>query len=389
MINLNNPSLNVLALIPHFCGLTETFIYNEVSGLSQSGVNLSIATYKRRFADRYPFEQCTVINERSLSERLFYLGLRKANLLNTRYSPTYQKSLRRILRSSNFDLVHCHFGDMGVIFLDNVPEFSKPVVISFHGFDASQKLNDPFYVSRLQDILSRPNVTVLTPSQDMLDRIQSYDIQVRSSRVIHYGANLDFFHPNGHTTSSSPEKVFLQVSSLREKKGHRYALEAFKAFKDLHPDHAFKFLIAGEGELQSEIVEQVNKLDLANYVEFLGSVNKDQVKTLLREADVFVHHSITGVNGDKEGIPNAIIEAMAMELPVLTTRHSGIPELVQHGVNGILVDERDVDALSKGIHEIYSWPKKTENRTKVLSSFNLTRRIETISNLYTDLANKE
>jgi len=84
------------------------------------------------------------------------------------------------------------------------------------------------------------------------------------------------------------------------------------------------------------------------------------------EAHAFLHHSVTAANGDTEGMPNAIMEAMAMELPVISTYHSGIPELVEDGVNGYLVQEKDVEAYAYRLSAIMTWPLQPANREKIM-----------------------
>jgi colanic acid/amylovoran biosynthesis glycosyltransferase len=88
---------------------------------------------------------------------------------------------------------------------------------------------------------------------------------------------------------------------------------------------------------------------ISDRVEFVGRVVRRQVSDLMRSADVFVHHSVTGSDGDMEGIPTVIMEAMSTGLPVVSTKHSGIPELVDHGRDGFLVSERDVEGYAAAL----------------------------------------
>ncbi|MEL6592627.1 MAG: glycosyltransferase, partial [Bacteroidota bacterium] len=108
----------------------------------------------------------------------------------------------------------------------------------------------------------------------------------------------------------------------------------------------------------------------------------DQARSLLASAECFVHHSVTATNGDTEGIPNAIMEAMAMEVPVIATIHAGIPELVEDGVNGYLIKEKDVKAYTKAMHDILVWPRKPENREKVLSAFERKQHARSLAQIY-------
>ena len=105
----------------------------------------------------------------------------------------------------------------------------------------------------------------------------------------------------------------------------------------------------------------------------------------MKQADVFVHHSITSSNGDQEGIPTALMEAMAMELPVISTIHSGIPELVQNGVNGYLVQEKDINTYAKKMSEALKLGKLLKNREIINADFELTKHNEQLVQLYQKL----
>jgi len=105
----------------------------------------------------------------------------------------------------------------------------------------------------------------------------------------------------------------------------------------------------------------------------------------MSEANIFVHHSVTGPSGDMEGIPNAIMEAMGMELPVLSSIHSGIPELVENGENGFLVQEFDVESYAERINDIYDWELQPKNRTKVLEAFEQEVHKKRLLDIYTSV----
>jgi len=104
--------------------------------------------------------------------------------------------------------------------------------------------------------------------------------------------------------------------------------------------------VVGEGALRGELERLIGELGVGAHVRLLGWRSHDEVIRLCGSAHLMVAPSVTAANGDQEGIPNAVKEAMALGLPVVATRHSGIPELVEDGVSGLLVPERDVDALA-------------------------------------------
>ena len=132
----------------------------------------------------------------------------------------------------------------------------------------------------------------------------------------------------------------------------------------------FKLILTGGGERLTLLRKLAISLEIDKYVEFVGFVNSDRAKELMQQADFFVHHSITSTSGDQEGIPNAVMEAMAMELPIISTKHAGIPELVEDGVNGYLVEEKDIETYAKRMNDILSWGKQPQNRKVIEERFN-------------------
>ncbi len=125
-------------------------------------------------------------------------------------------------------------------------------------------------------------------------------------------------------------------------------------------------------------------LGIDKYVQFVGLVNEKGVKELFREADVFLHHSVTSEEGDKEGIPTVIMEAMATGLPVISTYHSGIPELITNDVNGLLVKEKDVESYSDTLLKLENCPENIGKnaRKKVVEEFNLEIETQKLFRIY-------
>jgi colanic acid/amylovoran biosynthesis glycosyltransferase len=162
--------------------------------------------------------------------------------------------------------------------------------------------------------------------------------------VHHMGINLDKFKFYEVGEKSRELIKILTVGRLVEKKGYEYMIRAIA--KVVKKYRNIEYLIAGDGNLMNKLEELVSELNINNYVKFLGGVNQDEVLKLNQQAHIFILHSITAKNGDQEGIPVALMEAQATGLPIISTFHSGIPEIVLDGQSGFLVPERDVDAMA-------------------------------------------
>lgn len=271
------------------------------------------------------------------------------------------------------DLIITHFGDESLIFLQNA-SFDVPVLVFFHGYDASAWLNVKKYIKVYKDLIRTCNLIPVTCSENMEQRMQDAGIPMQKSILLYYGIDTAFFKRVNYKRNTIPN--FLQVSSFHEKKGHSFTVRAFRKYLDRNPDSKFRIIFAGEGVLKKNIEHLVKQLKMEDYISFRGWVNRKETKQLLENAEYFVHHSITDKFGNMEGIPNAIIEAMAMELPLITTYHSGIPELVSNSKNGILVPEKNIDEFSQAIEKILNYKYLEDNRLKVEKQFKIDNRIE-------------
>ena len=147
---------------------------------------------------------------------------------------------------------------------------------------------------------------------------------------------------------------FLQVCRLVEKKGLPVALRAFVEVRKAHP--SAEFHIAGDGPLRVELEALARELDAGQSVHFHGFVDQAQLARLAGESHIFLHPSQMGADGNREGIPNAMLEAMSTGLPVVATRHGGIPEAVAGGESGFLVNEGDCRAVAAASLDLMADP---------------------------------
>jgi colanic acid/amylovoran biosynthesis glycosyltransferase len=149
---------------------------------------------------------------------------------------------------------------------------------------------------------------------------------------------------------------FLQAGRLIEKKGFNVSLRAFARFASRHPGATFT--IAGEGPLRNDLGREAADLGVAEKVFFPGFVSQGQLRELFYRSHIFLHPSQTGPDGNQEGVPNSMLEAMASGLPVFATEHGGIPEAIENGKSGILVPEGDHAALALALLERIGNPEE-------------------------------
>ena len=171
---------------------------------------------------------------------------------------------------------------------------------------------------------------------------------------------------------------------MTEKKGLRYAIQACDILNK--SGYRFQYDIVGYGELNAELQQLISKYGLEDKVNIIGFQPQSVVKKLLMKSDVFLLPSVTANNGDMEGIPVALMEAMAIGLPVISTFHSGIPELIENDVSGWLCDERDFQAIANILISLLKDQKdlkyiQDNARRKIELSFNQEKEYSQMANL--------
>jgi colanic acid/amylovoran biosynthesis glycosyltransferase len=147
--------------------------------------------------------------------------------------------------------------------------------------------------------------------------------------------------------AAATEWRLVQAGRLIKKKGLPVTLRAFAAFLGKYPNATLT--IAGEGPLRDELQKLARELKIERSVSFTGFISQEQLRDIYYRSHIFLHPSQTGHDGNQEGIPNSMLEAMATGLPVFATKHGGIPEAIENGASGVLVPERDHEALTRAL----------------------------------------
>lgn len=167
----------------------------------------------------------------------------------------------------------------------------------------------------------------------------------RKVQCIYHGLDLQHYQPRNRARSGKP--LLLSVGQLKEKKGLTYLIDACTLLHER--GYSFECQIVGAGPLRSTLEAQIQQSGLADVVRLCGALPHAEVIDKFGQASMFVLPCVLGANGDRDGIPNALLEAMAMQLPVVSTAISGIPEVVADGVNGLLVPPADTEALATAL----------------------------------------
>lgn len=241
------------------------------------------------------------------------------------------------------DAIVAHFGPGGLLALSlqQVGLLRGPLHTFFHGYDISRfvQAKGPHVYAQL----FQHGASFLAVSQHFKARLLALGAPADKVRVLVMGINPRRFPYVPRPPLPASGARLLTIGRLTEKKGVAVALQALAHIRKVAQ---FTYTIAGDGDQRAELEALTDALGLRDRVTFLGAVSQHKVAQLLAEADVFLHPCVTAKNGDQEGLPLTIKEAMARGVPVIGSTHGGMAEMITHNVDGLLAPEHDVDTLA-------------------------------------------
>lgn len=325
-------------------------IYRQITSLSR--VTPMVIAQKREEAERYPFERITVVGKPAwhFARRFWFKQIRTAPW---QISQGEVNALIRVLDDKGAQLLHIYFGHIAVHLLPLIRAWGKPSVVSFHGADVMVDLEKPAYRAATKEMLEAVRL-VLVRSESLGRALIEIGGAAGKIRIQRTGIPVDEISFRARVWPNDGAWKFIQACRLIEKKGLQTSLLAFAKFAARYPQSTFT--IAGEGPLQAELEARARELGLAGQVSFPGFVSQTELRELFYGSHLFLHPSERGADGNQEGVPNSMLEAMASGLPVFATEHGGIPEAVEHGTSGILVKETDHEALARALLETTANP---------------------------------
>jgi len=318
-------------------------IYRQISALKR--VSPVVIAQKRENSGRFPFDKIDIVPKSALHflRRFWFRQLRDKPW---QISGGELRALLGVLENTDARLLHIYFGHIAVHPLPLIRAWKNQSIVSFHGADVMVDMNKPAYREATRQMLDVVKL-VLVRSESLRHAVADLGCDEKKIEVQPTGIPLEEFPFRERSFPSSDggsEWRFVQAGRLIEKKGLPVTLRAFASFLKRYPNAALT--IAGEGPLLGHLRELARELKIANRVTFTGFMSQEQLRVLYYGSHIFLHPSETGPDGNQEGIPNAMLEAMASGLPVFATEHGGIPEAIEHGMSGVLVPERDVEELA-------------------------------------------
>ena len=375
--------MRIAFIVGQFPVVSETFILNQITGLLDRGHEVDIyADYPGNFSknhqdiDKYKLLERTYYASRMPGNRFFRmlksLGLLFANFykdpvillrsLNVfKYRNKYG-SLTLLFavvpflkKRPSYDIIHCHFGSNGVKgrFLREIGAIQGKLIVTFHGIDITRDLQEEG--ERIYDCLFEEGDLFLPISSRWKQRLIELGCNEKDIVVHRMGINCrQFSFTLRELQANSPVRI-VTIARLVEKKGVEYGIRAVA--KLVRAKLSIEYHVIGDGPLREDLRQLIQELDANDTVKLLGWKQQQEVVEILNNAHIMLAPSVTSQDGDQEGIPVSLMEAMARGLPIVSTQHSGIPELIENGVSGFLVPEQDVDALAEKLGYLIEHPE--------------------------------
>jgi len=355
-------------------------IYRQITSLRR--VRPVVIAQKLENQEDFPFHDIHIIRKptfhflrriwfKQIADRPWHISLAEV------------RAIERALTENNAQLLHVYFGHIAVLLRPLIRQWQKPSVVSFHGADVLVDMQKPAYRRATKEMLSLVR-RVLVRSDSLRQAVIDLGCAPEKIEIQRTGIPLTEFLFRERSIPGNRQWRLLQAGRLIEKKGLKTTLRAFAKFGKEFP--GARLTIAGEGPQLKELQALARELQIDGVVDFAGFVSQEELRELFNEAHIFLHPSETGRDGNQEGVPNSMLEAMASGLPVFATWHGGIPEAVENNISGILVNERDYRALADGLIETAKSPARlramgrmaSENVAKKFSQAEQTRWLEEI-----------
>ncbi len=325
-----------------------------------------------------PSERTLVINpgnsQGKIQEQLFKLS---------GYAPKLYQQVKQL----NPVLIHAQFGLSGVLVLPWIKSLNIPLIVHYRGADATVKLehsrytslNHWIYFNRLET-LKQKTTLFLTVSKFIQQKLLENGFPPEKIRPHYHGVDIQKFCPSSEIQR---EPIVLFVGRLTEKKGCEYLIKAMSQVQTEKPE--VKLIIIGDGELKTQL-ETLAAQHLKNY-EFLGTQSPETVRNWMNRSRILIAPSVTASQGDSEGLPNVVLEAQAMKLPVISTYHAGIPEAILHGETGFLTPEKEIKKLAeyslKLLNNLDLWQQFSQRgREQVELNFNQDKQAAVLETIY-------
>jgi len=361
--------MNICFIYPNQNNYSETFIYNHKKYLNPSH---TLTGGWRGYLDK---NGKSIFNFKG-SE---FLRIFIKRVLPFLYASFYTFYLEKYLKKEKIDIVLAEYGVTGSYVVDACMKSGVPLVVHFHGFDA-------FEIKTLKEYnykkMFRYAQSIVAVSRDMAEQLIKLGADRNKVHLIPYGVLTDQFK---QSTPSNNSEVIIAVGRFTLKKAPHLSIKAFNIVLEKVPNATLQMI--GKGELWDECNELVQELGLGKSIKLLGVKSPEEISEYLKYARVFIQHSMFNpVNNDSEGTPNSVLEASSSGLPVVSTKHGGIKDAIDHNQTGFLVDEGDYKSMADYICTLLKNPDLADSmgekgREKMIREYEMEKQIDKLKTL--------
>lgn len=367
----------------NFVSFSQTFIYDEVR--SHKKYDIDVYSLYRMNEDIFPYENVhSFFPADSLKKKI------EGKFCQiTALSPTRKK----LIANGGYSLIHAHFGTGSIYALPFAESANLPLVVTFHGYDVPllktyRRFFPEFWRYWLLSGKMFRRVDLFLAASDELNKML-VELGAPAEKVKTWRLGVEI--PEIEKMPERNGKRIIMVGRFVEKKGFEYAIEAFSKVIKSGADAVFD--IIGDGPLKNRYIAMIKKLGVEDKVVFHGVKSHKEVLEMILKSDILLAPSVVAANGDRESGILVAKEAGARFVPVIGTIHGGIPEIIDDGKTGFLVNEKDVEALADRIMILLS----NENlriemgiaaRKKMENEYSLPERVEVLESYYDSVIEK-
>jgi colanic acid/amylovoran biosynthesis glycosyltransferase len=409
--------MKIAFFVWRFPVVSEPFILNQIVGLLDRGHDVHIYPLNGKPDNLSKIHP--IVEQYNLCDRTFYPPTRPENLL-LRYlkglglllTNLHRGSLSLLqpaklfkynhevwslkwlyramlfLKHQEYDIIHCQFGTlsaMALLFRD-LGILSGKLIVTFRGIDISNYVQEKG--ENVYDQLFAEGEFFLANCEFF--RQKALKIGCNPDKIVVHGSGIDCrqfpFKPRYFPTDGIVR--IATTGRLVEKKGIEYGIKAIARLSQTHPN--IEFNIIGDGPLKADFEKLIEELNIGHAVKLLGWKQHQEIAEILDTCHLFLAPSVTAADGNQDAPVNTLKEAMAMGLPVISTYHGGIPELVEDGVSGFLVPEKDANAIAQKLAYLIEHPELWESmgssgRRRVEEKYDMEKLNDELVEIYQSL----
>ena len=393
MTRTSNTKKNICVIHPTKFAYSETFIHNHIRYLPANvhAVHGGLMSGEMMVSMDSGSDQLLVPPFYRRAEKLMNIFLRLGKHLDAsashdsskKLSPVSIGFLSKYFIKHKIHAVLAEYGTTGSAIMEACQKARVPLIVHFHGYDAHLKnLTDAY--GRLYRKMFGQAAAIVAVSRKMEKQLIKLGAPPEKIHYNVYGIETDKFKA---TDPGKNPPHFLAVGRFVDKKAPHLTILAFKELINHFP--SARLVMVGDGPLLETCIHLSKALNLSNSIEFTGPLKHDKVAMLMQRSRAFVQHSVTPGSGDSEGTPVSLMEACASGLPVISTRHAGIKDIIIENKFGFLVDEFDIQQMTKHMIALSQQPELAldlgkNGRAHILNHLTMEKSIDNLWKIISD-----